>query len=106
MMDMAPRGMDGFRPVRPANQPPRPAAQPVQPAAAQPPSPAQPNRPAGPPAGYQPPQAPSAAAPAVTPAPSAKGGGWKVVLQFALGLLVIAAVAGAIVWLYLKYYQP
>ena len=33
------------------------------------------------------------------------GGGWKVVLQFVIGLLVIAGVAAAIVWLYIKYYQ-
>ncbi len=34
-----------------------------------------------------------------------RGGGWKVVLQFVVGLAVIAAVAAAIVWLYIKYYQ-
>jgi len=30
---------------------------------------------------------------------------WKVVLQFVVGLMVIALVAGAIVWLYVRYYQ-
>lgn len=30
---------------------------------------------------------------------------WKVVLQFAIGLAVIAAVATAVVWLWLTYYQ-
>jgi hypothetical protein len=46
------------------------------------------------------------------PAPEAKsapakrgGGGWKIGLQFAVGLLVIVGVAAAIVWLYIKYYQ-
>lgn len=34
-----------------------------------------------------------------------KGGGWRVVLQFVIGLLVIAAVASAIVVLYIRYYQ-
>ena len=32
-------------------------------------------------------------------------GAWKVVLQFVIGLLVIAGVAAAIVALYIKYYQ-
>jgi cytoskeletal protein RodZ len=40
------------------------------------------------------------------PKPSREGGGaWKVVLQFVVGLLVIAGVAAAIVALYIKYYQ-
>jgi len=30
---------------------------------------------------------------------------WKVALQFVVGLVVIAVVAGAIVWLYVRYYQ-
>lgn len=30
---------------------------------------------------------------------------WKVVLQFVIGLAVIAAVATAVVWLWLTYYQ-
>lgn len=34
-----------------------------------------------------------------------KGGRWKVVLQFVLGLVVIAVVALAIVALYVRYYQ-
>lgn len=33
------------------------------------------------------------------------GGGWKVLLQFVIGLVVIVAVACAIVWLYIRYYQ-
>lgn len=34
-----------------------------------------------------------------------KGGAWKVVLQFVVGLAVIAGVAAAIVMLYIRYYQ-
>lgn len=37
--------------------------------------------------------------------PVKKSGGWRVVLQFVVGLLVIAAVAAAIVVLYIRYYQ-
>jgi hypothetical protein len=37
-------------------------------------------------------------------APKKRDGGWKVVLQFIIGLLVIIAVATAIVLLYKKYY--
>lgn len=33
------------------------------------------------------------------------GGAWRVVLQFVVGLAVIAVVAFAIVWLYIRYYQ-
>jgi hypothetical protein len=33
------------------------------------------------------------------------GGAWRVVLQFVIGLLVIAGVAAAIVALYIRYYQ-
>jgi len=32
-------------------------------------------------------------------------GAWRVVLQFVVGLAVIAVVAFAIVWLYIRYYQ-
>jgi hypothetical protein len=40
------------------------------------------------------------------PKPPREGGSaWKVVLQFVVGLLVIAGVAAAIVALYIKYYQ-
>ena len=35
---------------------------------------------------------------------SKKSGSWKVILQFVIGLLVIAGVATAIVLLYTKYY--
>jgi hypothetical protein len=45
---------------------------------------------------------------AQTAAPTAAtpktGGGWKIILQFVIGLIVIAAVAATIVWLYYKYY--
>ena len=33
------------------------------------------------------------------------GGAWRVVLQFVIGIAVIAAVAAAIVFLYIRYYQ-
>lgn len=49
-------------------------------------------------------QAPARPQAAERPQQPAKSGGWKVALQFVIGLAVIAAVAGAIVWLYLKYY--
>jgi hypothetical protein len=43
------------------------------------------------------------------PRPAKKRGGgssgWKVFLQFVVGLLVIAGVAAAIVALYIRYYQ-
>lgn len=35
---------------------------------------------------------------------ASKGNSWNVILQFAIGLLVIGAVATAIVLLYTKYY--
>jgi hypothetical protein len=45
-------------------------------------------------------------APARAPKRRRKSGGtWKVVLQFVIGLGVIAGVATAIVVLYLRYYQ-
>jgi hypothetical protein len=34
-----------------------------------------------------------------------RGGGIGVVIQFVVGLLVIAGVAAAVVWLWVKYYQ-
>jgi hypothetical protein len=37
--------------------------------------------------------------------PGSGGGAWKIVLQFVIGLAVIAGVAAAIVALYIKYYQ-
>ncbi len=37
-------------------------------------------------------------------AASPKRGGWKVVLQFVLGLVIIVVVAGTIVWLYGHFY--
>jgi len=41
----------------------------------------------------------------VRKAPAKSGGGWKIVLQFVVGLLVIVGVAASIVFLYIKYYQ-
>ena len=38
-------------------------------------------------------------------APPKRGGGWKIVAQFLVGLIVIALVAAAVVWLYIKYYS-
>jgi hypothetical protein len=105
--------MDGFaRPARPAGAPPvqnqgvRPLApqtmaEPVRPVA-------QP-RPAGIPARPMGPAQSRAFEPESKPqsnnAPAKSGGGWKVVLQFVVGLLVIVGVAAAIVFLYIKYYQ-
>jgi hypothetical protein len=39
------------------------------------------------------------------PAPTKRGGGWKIIAQFFIGLLVIALVATAVVMLYIKYYS-
>jgi hypothetical protein len=36
---------------------------------------------------------------------SRQGGGWRVAVQFIVGLLVIVGVAAAIVALYVRYYQ-
>ncbi|GAC1370227.1 MAG: hypothetical protein NVSMB39_2880 [Candidatus Saccharimonadales bacterium] len=93
MTDMAPRRMDGF--ARPVGSPPtRPAAAPQFTPKPQPaPAPIQQPRAA---------QVQPVAAPAQSPRQS---GGWKVAVQFIVGLLVIAAVAAIIVWLYLKYYS-
>ena len=107
--------MDGFaRPAGPAGVRPQPAPVGAQRPVAAAPRPAPRVAPAQ--AYSQPPARPAAAAaPQSTSrrqqpvqqqvaAVPRKGGGWKVVLQFALGLLVIAAVAGTIVYLYVKYY--
>jgi len=97
--------MDGFGgPARPAlpQRPQEPARQaaPPAPTRLQQPQPARQQRPVDArPAAYQQAQAQTQAAPAK------KGGGWKVALQFVIGLLVIAGVAAAIVYLYIKYYQ-
>ena len=111
---MGPRRMDGFarpgvagaRPaptgVRPQPAPVRPQPMPMQ----RPMAPAAPMRQAPAaqvmrPAGREQPQ--PQAQPKVKPA-RARRGAWMVVLQFVVGLLVIAGVAAAIVWLYIKYY--
>lgn len=44
-------------------------------------------------------------APASEAKPVKTGGTWKVIVQFVAGLLVIAGVAAAIVYLYTKYYS-
>lgn len=132
MSDLGPRRtMDGFtRPVaRPAGQPL--PAHPVQPVSPRPPmrqpdrvaTAPMPPRPAGPRSestrGMQPrqmPQAPAeelpsrkatkpAKAPKQAKVPREKSGALSVVLQFIVGLLVIAGVAAAIVALYIRYYQ-
>jgi hypothetical protein len=87
-----PQGQPGVRPqprpaVRTVAAPPRPQPQ-SQPQPVQRPVPAQ--------GSQQPPQ----------PKPVRKrGGAWRVVLQFIVGLLVIVGVAAAIVLLYVRYYQ-
>jgi hypothetical protein len=120
---MGPRRMDGFaRPTmggpqpgsRPAEMPAqRPAPQPLvaapQPAVRLAPRPmARPVAPQGyDRAAYGPQAAPGQ--PGVTQTPQApakpRKGGWRVVLQFIVGLLVIIGVAAAIVALYIRYYQ-
>ena len=120
---MGPRRMDGFaRPVGAAGAQPQPRPRPVAAAPMQPrmaPQPAQ--RPAQPlqrpvqpaqrsmqrpaaPQGYYEPQQAVQRSEAPQPA-AAKGGGWRVLLQFVVGILVIAGVAAAIVALYIRYYQ-
>lgn len=102
-MDMGPRRVDGFvRPQQPSgSRPPTPTAASVQQPAPRPVAPQQPAvRPAQP------------SSPQTQPVPAAeapsgrKGTGWQTVLQFVAGLLVIAGVAAAVVWLYIRYYQP
>ena len=111
-MDMGPRRPRPVQPpaadagpaVRPV-QAQRPLAQP-QPPVARPAAPAQPQRPMRPQASER--QQYAEAVPETT-APKArveaKSGGWRTVLQVIIGLVVIAAVASAIVVLYIKYYQ-
>lgn len=129
-MDMGPRKMDGFarqRPVSPARPQVRPAA--AQPVASRPAPQPQPRvaSQARPTAVIRRP----AVAPTVpvrparpTPRPQVQREDqyeneqsygqepygnepkmWKVVVQFVIGLAVIAAVATAVVWLWLTYYQ-
>ncbi|MDB5179037.1 MAG: hypothetical protein JWN01_980 [Patescibacteria group bacterium] len=71
-----PRPAAGRRPVAPVQRQPM-----ARPAAAQQPAQSQPQ------------------------ASSRRGGGWRVVAQFVIGLLVIIGVAAAIVALYVRYYQ-
>ena len=126
MNDMGPRrGMDGFaRPTRPAGAPqpqprqaaPAPAQARMRPVLPQRPmQPAQRPMPAQRPAGAYPAQqrdmsqqqAQSSASQLRQARAPKRGGssGWKVFLQFVVGLLVIAGVAAAIVALYIRYYQ-
>jgi hypothetical protein len=123
MDDMGPRrGMDGFaRPQRPAGAPqpgarPQPQPRPVAPQRPVPTRPAQPQRPVAPQSYQDPYERQRAPEPRPEARPAAKppkqrkqrgegGGGWRVVLQFLVGLLVIAGVAAAIVALYIRYYQ-
>ena len=87
--------------ARPVSAQPRPAAQQPQAAYRQPMA-----RPVAEAGQMQPAQGRSAqpqAAP--TDAAPAKRGGWRVVVQFVVGLLVIVGVAAAIVALYVRYYQ-
>lgn len=119
MNDMGPRRMDGFarptaaRPVGPqpqARTQPQPSVRVAAPVR-QAPQPAQPMaRPVRP--APLPQQAVAGSAPArpaqpqPRPAqPQRRGGGWRVVVQFIVGLLVIVGVAAAIVALYVRYYQ-
>jgi hypothetical protein len=119
MNDLGPRPMDGFaRPSRPAaprqpqSQPQRPAERPQRPVQSQPMAARRPQVASSPQVAPQPQRpVPAQRRPQVAPAtpPEAsvprRGGGWRVVLQFVVGLLVIAGVAAAIVMLYLRYYQ-
>lgn len=106
-MDMAPRRPHPTEPVvAPPQQPqvaPRPVARPVRPAAPvpQPVAQSRPVRSAGRPASAR-----HEAEAVATEAPAApKSGGWRTFLQVLIGLVVIAAVASAIVVLYIRYYQ-
>jgi hypothetical protein len=42
---------------------------------------------------------------AARPVAPKRAGGWKIALQFVIGLLIIVVVAGTIVFLYRRYYQ-
>jgi hypothetical protein len=106
--------MDGF--ARPASRPPgtpqpaqRPQQRPVAPVPQ--PRPVAPQYRPAPPRGHAQDPYQQQAAPAAPQQRQAsrprkrKGSVWGVVLQFIIGLLVIAGVAAAIVALYIRYYQ-
>ena len=114
MMDMGPRrSMDmGRRPARPSNPPvadpaPVPSPRPVRPAPRPIAEPAPQSRQHAPqprPAAHQP--RPASSEPQETaPATVKSSGGWRTFVQVLIGLVVIAAVASAIVVLYVRYYQ-
>ncbi|HVQ43612.1 MAG TPA: hypothetical protein VMT30_01460 [Candidatus Saccharimonadia bacterium] len=107
MTDMGPRRMDGFGgPPRPAGaRPIATGAQPVtRPAAVRPARAQAPAQPVARPVRSVDPRT-TAVQPSAQPVAQSRRGSWSVVLQFVIGLVVIVAVAGAIVWLYIKYYQ-
>ena len=126
MTDMGPRRMDGFvrAPRPPGAQPEQRTANPAS-STSQRPRPLTPQSPPRQPAPQQSPprsvlpsrpmqpavnQTVRAAQPVSElsnpsgKAGASKGNSWNVILQFAIGLLVIGAVATAIVLLYTKYY--
>lgn len=95
-----PRRMDGFaRPTAAAPRAPQPQirVRPAEPMARPQQRMPEPPRPVeAPPAVQQPRPAKKR---------SSGGGVWRAVVQFVIGLLVIAGVAAAIVALYIRYYQ-
>lgn len=120
MTDMGPRRMDGTRPATP---PARPVGGgtakplPVRPAASNGVSATRPSQPVRRPMQQtqatraslpaQPVRDPARSQPVAAPletVPRSRGG-FGVVIQFVIGLLVIVGVAAAVVWLWVKYYQ-
>jgi hypothetical protein len=131
MNDMGPRRMDGFprpqplpnpaqpRPVRPRTkenvrqenvrqQPVRPQPAPLRREPQRQPQQQPVSRPVGQRRAQQPqdsrqrPVAAQSSAPTKVRKPNRS---WRIALQFVIGLAVIAGVAFAIVWLYVRYYQ-
>ncbi|MBW4061335.1 hypothetical protein HJC99_02055 [Candidatus Saccharibacteria bacterium] len=108
-MDMGPRRPrqteQVVAPPQHAATPPPP--RPVRPPAPQPVPQPRPGRPVGPAPvqqqGRRP--APVVDEPLTEPAPARRSGGWMTALQVFLGVVIIAAVAAAIVVLYIRYYQ-